>query len=99
MGTASQSMLHHSEFTLERVYKATPKRLFAAWANVETKARWFRGSDDWKLIERSLDFRVGGKEVLHGRLPSGVETLYLVTYHAIHPNTRFVYSYDMHHSA
>jgi uncharacterized protein YndB with AHSA1/START domain len=58
----------HATFTLERRYSATPARVFAAWADPATKARWFVGAAG----EHELDFRVDGIEVnrnLHeGRL-------------------------------
>ena len=31
----------HSTFSLERVYQASPARVFAAWADPAAKARWF----------------------------------------------------------
>jgi uncharacterized protein YndB with AHSA1/START domain len=58
----------HATFALERRYDAPPARVFAAWADPATKARWFVGAEG----EHELDFQVGGIEVnrnLHdGRL-------------------------------
>ncbi len=48
----------HSTFTLERTYPAAPDKVFAAWADPASKARWFAGPG----AEHSLDFRVGGLE-------------------------------------
>lgn len=48
----------HSTFTLERTYPAPPERVFAAWADPVSKARWFAGPG----AEHELDFRVGGRE-------------------------------------
>ena len=62
----------HGSFTIERTYAAKVPRVFAAWADIETKARWFIGPPDtWKLLQRELDFRVGGKELLRGEHSSG----------------------------
>lgn len=53
----------HATFTLERRYKATPAKVFAAWADPATKARWFVGTGG----EHELDFRVDGIEVNRNR--------------------------------
>ncbi len=87
----------HGQFTITRDYAAAPARVYAAWADGETKARWFVGPNDWAVVERRLDFRVGGEEVLHGRFAtSGMDTLFTARYHLIEPDARLVYVYDMH---
>ncbi|MGG1943959.1 SRPBCC family protein [Trinickia sp. NRRL B-1857] len=90
----------HGTFTLNRVWAATPERVFAAWSDPQVKAQWFTGpADRWSLIRRSMDFRVGGQEVLEGRFDeSGVETLFDARFHVIEPARRLVYAYDLHHS-
>ena len=86
----------HGSFTLERTFKASPARAFAAWTDIETKAAWFMGPPErWKLLRRELDLRVGGREILHGKLVDGHETLFVARYHVIEPNERLVYVYDM----
>jgi uncharacterized protein YndB with AHSA1/START domain len=89
-----QQALAHGVFTIERIYKAKPARVFAAWADAEVKARWFIGPENWKQLRRELDFRVGGLEVLHGCFEVN-ETLFTARYHAIEPDARIVYIYDM----
>jgi uncharacterized protein YndB with AHSA1/START domain len=86
----------HATFTLERVYDATPARVFKAWAEPAIKARWFAGPADWQMLERRMDFRVGGTERLRGRKGSGVVSTFDSVYHDIVPDQRIVYSYDMH---
>ena len=39
--TANQSSVVHSTFSIERTYPVTPSRVFSAFANQETKRRWF----------------------------------------------------------
>ena len=85
----------HGTFTLERVYDAAPARVFKAWAEPTTKARWFVGPSDWQLLERSIDFRVGGTERLSGRKGSGIVSTFDAVYHDIVPDQRIIYCYDM----
>ena len=89
----------HGTFTLNRTWKTTPARVFAAWSDPEVKAQWFTGPpDSWTLIRRSMDFRPGGTEVLEGRFDStGKVSQFLAHYHVIEPDHRLVYSYDLHH--
>jgi uncharacterized protein YndB with AHSA1/START domain len=77
------------------MYDAAPARVFRAWADPAIKARWFVGLTDWQLLERAIDFRVGGKERLSGRKGSGVVSTYDGTYLDIVPDERIIYSYDM----
>ena len=87
----------HGEFSINRVYDASPADVWAAWTDNATKARWFIGPEGWVPIERTLDLRVGGSEVLHGRFAaSGVETRFSARYHLVEPGQRLVYAYDMH---
>ena len=85
----------HGTFTLERVYEAAPARVFKAWADPAIKARWFVGPSDWQLLERSIDFRIGGKERLSGRKGSGIVSTFDAVYHDIVPEQRLIYCYDM----
>lgn len=87
----------HATFTIERIYDASPERVFAAWSNAETKTRWFGCHEDWERTRYELDFRVGGKEVnISVPKETGVAHIYNAQYQDIVPNERFIYSYDMH---
>jgi uncharacterized protein YndB with AHSA1/START domain len=86
----------HGSFTIDRTYAAPVPRVFAAWADIEMKARWFLGPpESWKLVQRELDFRVGGREVLRGEHASGRTSHFEARYHVIVPDQRLVYAYDM----
>jgi uncharacterized protein YndB with AHSA1/START domain len=85
----------HGSFTLERVYDASPARVFKAWADPAIKARWFVGPSDWQLLERSVDFSIGGKERLSGRKGSGIVSTFDAVYHDIVKDQRIIYCYDM----
>jgi uncharacterized protein YndB with AHSA1/START domain len=85
----------HGTFVIERTYDASPARVFRAWADPSAKARWFVGPADWQLLERAIDFRVGGQERLSGRKGSGIVSTFDGFYHDIVPDQRIIYSYDM----
>ena len=53
------------------------------------------GPAGWRLIERVMDFRVGGRERVKGRHESGVVTTFDAVYHDIVPRERIVYTYEM----
>ena len=76
----------HSTFALERTYSAPPAAVFAAWADRDTKAKWFAAADDGYTLE----FRVGGTEAVHGRTDDGVEIIARSEYHDIVPDERIV---------
>lgn len=92
--TATAPQAFHGSFTINREYDAAPARVFKAFADMKSKARWFAGP--WKELQRDMDFRVGGQEVVHGLWPDGRETKFTARYHEIIPNARIVYVYDMH---
>ena len=60
------------------------------------KGRWFYGPEGWRLIERAMDFRVGGRERVKGGFEGGVTTTFDAIYHDIVPRERIVYTYEMH---
>lgn len=89
--------VQHATFVIERIYPASPARVFAAFAEPEAKARWFAGPPDkFKELERKMDFSVGGRERLKGRWDSGVVSYFDCRYQDIVPNERIVYAYNMH---
>jgi uncharacterized protein YndB with AHSA1/START domain len=85
----------HDTFTIERTFNASPERVFEALANQEKKARWFAGPPTWKLVERTFDFRIGGRERLSGVHGGGMTSVFDAYYHDIVPNERVVYAYEM----
>ena len=84
----------HGTIRLERRYKASPARVFAAWAEPKARARW-DVPGRWVIAEQTFDFREGGREVKRFG-PKGdprlvADTLYL----DIVPQRRIVFSYSM----
>jgi uncharacterized protein YndB with AHSA1/START domain len=92
---ASPSAVVHSTFSIERTYPSPPARVFAAFANQETKRRWFAEGEGWQVDEFTVDFRVGGREIARFRFkggsPMGNDTAYL----DIVPDRRIVFAYTM----
>ena len=86
----------HDTFTLDRTYDAAIAEVWRAWTDPELRARWFHGPEGWAMLERTHELRVGGREVLHGRMPNGTETRFVSTFHVIAPQKHIVTAYDMH---
>lgn len=85
----------HASFAIERIYDASPARVFAAWATPEAKLRWFSCNDDWRASGHELDFRVGGRERLNSQPPEGPVHSFEARFLDIVPDARIVYAYDM----
>ena len=79
----------NSTFTLEHDYATSPARVFAAWADPATKARWFGGE---AAEHHELDFRAGGSEITRGRNKEGQTLTFATRYHDIVTDHRIVYS-------
>jgi uncharacterized protein YndB with AHSA1/START domain len=85
----------HNTFVIERSYSKPPERVFAAFADVTKKRRWFAEGENHEIEEFTLDFRAGGTEVLRYRFKAGspVAGLSLTNegrYQNIVPNQRIV---------
>jgi len=69
----------HTTFTIERTFDAPPAQVFAAWEDVEARARWaVPAGDEIRFVD--TDFRVGGRDVSMcgpaGNLSFRIETYY-----------------------
>ncbi|HEY7068569.1 MAG TPA: SRPBCC family protein [Acidimicrobiales bacterium] len=85
----------HTTFVIERTYPVPPKRVFAAFADLELKQRWFTTPPDWVDRHQSLDFRVGGHETNQGGPPGEAVNRFEASYQDIVEDERIVYTYDL----
>lgn len=85
----------HGSFTVERRYKASPDKVFQAWADPALKRQWF-GSPEAGNPKHLFDFRVGGHERSEGKGPDNHDFIYDAVYYDIVPNNRIVYAYEMY---
>jgi uncharacterized protein YndB with AHSA1/START domain len=92
---ATETVTVQASFTIKRRFAAKPERVFQAFADPATKARWFHGPLSWQETERRQDFRVGGIEFLSGGPPGKPAHSFNCLYQNIVPNRRLIYSYDM----
>jgi uncharacterized protein YndB with AHSA1/START domain len=87
--------VNHADFSIERGFRASPARVFAAWATSEARATWFVGGEGWTQLLREFDFREGGRERVVGRKGSGTISDFRASYIEIIPDSRIVFSYEM----
>jgi uncharacterized protein YndB with AHSA1/START domain len=92
----SADRLYFGAFTVERRYDARPARVFAAFADRDTKQRWMGCEDVRTPVIEQLDFRVGGREVSRGGGAGGDEHLFEGTYLDILEGGRLVVAFVMH---
>jgi uncharacterized protein YndB with AHSA1/START domain len=92
----------HASFVIERRYRASPQRVFAAWADPVAKRAWFAEGEGWDIRSFEMDFREGGREtsrfrVVGGNNPFPPETTFgnETVFNEIVPNDRIVFTYAM----
>ena len=86
--------VEHGTIRLERVYKAAPQRVFAAWAEPAARAKW-DVPGRWVIAEQTFDFREGGREMKRFGPAGDPRFLAEARYTDIVPGQRIVYSYGM----
>jgi uncharacterized protein YndB with AHSA1/START domain len=90
------SLITHGSFTLERVLRATPARVFAAWSSAAAMVQWFHGPVEWGPVNLELDFRVGGGGRSITGPKGGDAHRFESRYYDIVDNQRIVYAYEMY---
>jgi uncharacterized protein YndB with AHSA1/START domain len=77
--------------TIKRRFNAPPAKVYAAWTQPETIARWF-GPEGAENIRAEADVRVGGRYRFAGRM-ANEEHEVGGTYREIVPNERLVFTW------
>ncbi len=85
----------HTSFVLNRSFKASAARVFAAWADPATKLRWSDCHAASHTPEFSMDFRPGGREAYRSRLPDGTALAVDKVFLDIVTAARIVFAYSM----
>ena len=91
-----QRSVTHATFVVDRGYDAPVERVYAAFSDPVSKAKWLVGHDNWDKSDHRLDFRVGGQESVSGGPPGGPIHYYSALLWDIVPNERIVSTYEMH---
>jgi uncharacterized protein YndB with AHSA1/START domain len=85
----------HARFTIERRFRASPAKVFAAFRDPAAKRRWFAEGEGFATHQFDMDFRVGGRDFARfsfGDMPEMFnETFYL----DIVEDRRLVFAYAM----
>ncbi|MCF1744003.1 SRPBCC family protein [Paradevosia shaoguanensis] len=89
----TERSIAYGTFVIERTLPVPPARVFAAWADVKQKAKWF-GAPGGDNTPKQFDFRVGGREYNEGEA-GGTTFTFDVLYQDIVENERIIYTYDM----
>ena len=92
----------HASFVIERLYSASPKRVFAAWSDPVAKRAWFVEGEGWDIQSYEIDFREGGSEksiygFRRGEEVFGEKTAFTneTVFNEIIENERIVFTYSM----
>lgn len=90
----------HGSFEVSIVVPAAPARVFAAYAELELRRRWFRIPGAAEDARHELDFRIGGHEVAEGSfapmpLDEPERIAYRSTFLEILPARRIVLAYTV----
>jgi uncharacterized protein YndB with AHSA1/START domain len=96
----AEPIVTHNTFVIERIYPATPAKVYSAFADPAKKRRWFVEGDEFEFESFEMDFRVGGKETSSFRSnpdsPIKGATIRNDTwYQDIVPDRRIVLAYTM----
>jgi uncharacterized protein YndB with AHSA1/START domain len=86
--------VQHGSIRLERTFKATAARVFAAWAEPKARAKW-DVPGRWVIAEQTFDFREGGHELKRFGPKDDPHLVADTLYIDIVPLRRIVFSYSM----
>lgn len=87
----------HATIVMERTYKASPQRVFAAWADVEARKRWSAPVENIRIEYEEADFREGGRDISRCIEPGNDDYVAAVTYIDIKRDQRIAFVEDVIH--
>ncbi|MBI1359185.1 MAG: polyketide cyclase [Alphaproteobacteria bacterium] len=61
--SAPATRVRHATLTFERTFKASPDRVFDAWADPAKRMQWDVPGENWVVAEHRQDFRLWGEEL------------------------------------
>ncbi|GLS29810.1 Uncharacterized conserved protein YndB, AHSA1/START domain [Mesorhizobium albiziae] len=82
--------VNHDTIVLERLYDASPARVFEAFADPEARMRWGAPSSNTGLVYDEADFRVGGLDISRCGPKSNLIYRVETRYHDIVPEQRII---------
>jgi uncharacterized protein YndB with AHSA1/START domain len=91
----TQQSILHTNFVINRQFKAPPKRVFSAWGDPEIKRRWSDCHAGLSDNDYSLDFRPGGIEMHRVVYPNGAVQRIEKRFFDIVPDARIIFGYDI----
>lgn len=92
MRASQHSNLYLETVVMERTYRASPARVFAAWGDVEARKRWSVPSPDVIMVYDRADFRVGGVDDARCGAPDDLRFRAVVHYLEITPDRRIIFA-------
>ena len=81
--------------TINRRFKSSPEKVFAAWTKPEKVARWF-GPQGVRDVSAEIDLRVGGRYMIVGFTGESDRHQVGGVYREVVPNQRLVFSWAWH---
>lgn len=92
MKASENSKLHVETVVMERTYRASPARVFAAWSNPEARKEWGRPSPEVIIVYDRADFRVGGVDDSRCGTPDDLRFRAVVRYMEIEQDRRIIFA-------
>ena len=92
MKASENSKVYVETVVMERTYRATPARVFAAWSDTEARTRWGRPSPDVIVVYDRADFRVGGVDDSRCGTPDDLRFRAVVRYMEITQDRRIIFA-------
>jgi uncharacterized protein YndB with AHSA1/START domain len=89
---ASSRHVVHETLTFQRIYDTSPTQVFAAFADVERRARWSAPSPNTIIVYSKSDFAVGGADESRCGAASDPQYAVRTHYHDIVQDRRIVFT-------